>query len=163
MFNILVIAQIAYGQVPAGCPKYMCNNGKYSLANNVCKHYESSGTDLSIYLQPCTDTTLSYCPIDATPSGGDTMCEAPEKPVPVYSFPGEGCATTLDCAYGTCQKGICKYRSIGDVCNDTLQCNPGLYCKSTICTNLIPIGSTGCQVDTDCVNTAYCDSTGECQ
>lgn len=136
------------------CPKYECG----SLQSPLC----TSGSDSTVYVQSCP--IGSYCPFNASTPLVPQVCETIQIEL---SYPGEPCKTNSDCNINLCLTNFtCAGLPEAAQCNNTLQCNPGLYCtqsnidSETVCTRQIQTGNIGCKDSGDCVNVAYCNWTG---
>lgn len=144
----LVTAQVT-------CPAYMCKPDTLPMARSTCVYY----ADQTYYLQVCDFGY--YCNISPFP--GNSTCEWPPQPInpPVVNWVGEFCNYMTFCKYGNCFEGLCRGLALDQPCDSNADCDIGLYCKADICTEQIQVGGTGCEFDTDCVNSAGCNS-GTC-
>lgn len=138
------------------CTKYECAGSKVNMGNSTCILFDGD----KYALKSCSEyDETPYCNPEF--AGHNVIC----TPTPYSvskSYPGEYCKKSNNCLYGTCVENACFYKQSGENCTLHEECNPGLYCKATICSELIEIGQTGCTDDYQCVNNAGCDH-GTCK
>ena len=91
----------------------------------------------------------------------DGVCQVPSCPAGQLScacMNGTGCVTGASCIDGSCRKSSCIAGSEGCECLAG-SCNPGLQCRSGVCSsNVGRIGGT-CNPDQTCTTNARCDRT----
>ena len=140
--------------VRSACPSYSCANS-YS---ETCVLYDPAAQTSQVY--SCAPG--SSCSFNHTSPNQNSYCTA--QP-PAASYPGERCEKSSECLYGVCdpKSKLCTGFERGKICNLTLQCSPGLYCKASstssiqICSPLIQPGDAGCSNSSDCSALAYCN------
>lgn len=131
------------------CSSYSCPPSGFKFTNtSVCTQPQNS----SFYVQSCLSG------LNCNPASG--QCESTETN-PELGYPGDYCTSNSRCSSQSCVSGICQGGKLDSKCSDHHDCNPGLRCAANgVCTNLIQIGSAGCNNDYDCVNNAGCNMTG---
>lgn len=71
-------------------------------------------------------------------------------------FSGDFCALDEECISGICVLGICYSNNLLEDCQDTLDCNVGLYCDGLVCQNQKKEGAS-CSKDYECANSLMCN------
>ncbi|CAG9314433.1 unnamed protein product [Blepharisma stoltei] len=145
-FLIFYILPLALSQI--SCPNYLCSPTK--LDSNTCILYESN----TFLLQPCKDNYV--CP--PLTSADSSQCQPKPSPSLEKSWPGESCQNNSTCAYGHCEKSICKGKSLNETCSISDECEPKLRCLNGICQELLSESSKGCNTDYDCENHCGCEN-----
>lgn len=153
MYYFYLLALGASLETDPVCPSYVCGQ----LPAFSCIQYDQKSNTNTV--QKCANGL--YCQFNYTNPYQSVQCKPEEKN---RGYPGESCISNEDCLYGECQANkTCAGYHIGKECNDTLNCDPGLYCKSSstspisVCSPLIPAGLSGCTRSTECSNLAYCN------
>ena len=126
------------------CRGYQCNKtpGKYCLGTGINNYYASA------------------CPKSTFCSSQGICINTKNKYQNTEAYPGEVCNNEILCKFGTCVKGFCKGKEFGEVCNEILECDPGLRCHHT-CKKLFLNKERGCLTDFDCQPDSACNY-GEC-
>lgn len=139
------------------CQAYTCKLPIDYFVNDTCVMYRNTTIVPTYYIRTCTDQKYSFCP--PSEKSNSTCTELPF--VTNYKYPGEKCHYNQECdphLYG-CEDETCQGKSLGGLCDEHSDCNPGLRCFEGICNKQIDIGITGCKTDYDCVNNAGCDNS----
>jgi hypothetical protein len=124
------------------CSSYTCGNNTAGVCSLLVNN--------TYYLNACSSGY--QCNL------ASSLCEA----IPVeLSGPGESCKTNSTCTSSYCKSSVCVGASTGQSCQGDISCNPGLYCRESVCVAQLAIGKSGCASDYQCVNDAFCDG-GTC-
>ena len=102
-------------------------------------------------LRPCP--TGQFCNVHSTGYIGYNYTCTDIVPY-IHAYNGEYCRDTSDCVYGNCTDSICHGFQLNQTCSNSVYCDPGLHCIDSVCTELLPVGSTNCFEDYDCENSA---------
>lgn len=144
------------------CVSFYCKSSDQNFVDETCAWFNQKS--YAYYVDPCADNTTA-CLIEG-PNPGNYTCQTAPYPLTPLKWPGESCSKSEDCQPNFCTgcvSGICAGSSEGTQCSNSNSCNPGLYCKNTkgskVCTAQIPLNGTGCEQDSDCVNSAGCNIT----
>jgi len=159
------------------CPVFRCSSDNKS-EKKVCAQNSLDAKDnktyVDLYTKSC-DFKNEFCNFDRTYLGFDTkesLCKIKDSKILNDRYPGESCETNQNCfllngkpveGLGLCtDKKVCSGFKKGLFCNNTSQCNPGLYCKKDTskndtytCENQEIEGST-CESIFDCKNDLVC-------
>lgn len=132
------------------CSKYRCKSADEHFVSNTCIFFDIAN-DVHI-LNPC-DKGYICTPV----TGTNSTCFKEPPVTEADKYPGENCKDNTDCVYGTCQNDICDSKTAGAACEDTLECNTGLYCDTTskLCTQLKTDGAI-CSDNYECGMHSYC-------
>lgn len=134
------------------CPAYVCKPETLNMNRATCTFYQN----FTYYLQVCDFGY--YC--DLTSGTLNSTCEWPTQPInpPVVNWVGEYCNYMTFCKHGNCYEGLCRGIAVDELCSSNADCDIGLFCKAGTCMEQIEEGEQGCVYDTDCVNSAGCNS-----
>lgn len=132
------------------CDIYNCIDDSDDYVDDICIHYND--TESTIYLNPCSDGL--ECP-DLEEEAYESECSAPTNSNP-YAYPGEHCLSNINCFTFNCTSNKCQGQAKGEVCDSDEVCEPGLYCKESVCASLIKDDSK-CTRDYECKPTSFCD------
>ena len=135
------------------CPKYLSD---LSFNNYTCyqkrKSTENSIEDFTFYYKKCDPRYV--CNLGLTNGTCNKTYLEPNK------FPGEYCTKADLCHYGKCVNNHCEGNDKGRGCNNSAQCNPGLYCKDGTCREAAK-PKEDCSKEIPCVAKAVCTNTTE--
>ena len=56
-------------------------------------------------------------------------------PAPPTRYSGDFCSIDEECISGVCDLGVCYSNNLLESCEDTKDCNIGLYCDGLVCQN----------------------------
>lgn len=133
------------------CPLFTCSPSYLYLAQSTCIYYDPSRFTPAYFIQPCQDPSLPHCSF--TPNQNSTCTASPKTST--LKYPGEKCKQSSDCQSNQCSNQACKGKSLQKPCSSTSDCNPGLYCKTSKCTEQKPLGSS-CSLDIECESNTAC-------
>ncbi|CAG9328933.1 unnamed protein product [Blepharisma stoltei] len=144
------------GSNAAGCSMYRCKKSSQTFSSNVCSWYDKN-YDI-YYVQTCLESQTCTA---GTKAGENYTCITTPT-TKLQAYPGEKCSTAADCVNSVgCTNGICEGTATGSACTTSAQCIPGDSCQKVagtdVCTELIPVGKTGCANDYDCAYNAGCN------
>ena len=159
LLALLSLPFLCFGLSTVPCPTYTCSTAVNSTLGSSCISNSSYAYSLSL----CSNSSY-YCEISGPGQGG--LCELSYS-LPVISYPGEACTANSTCTSGNCNAGMCTGNARGGQCVTNVDCAVGLSCRNQNCTALILSGSSGCNNDYDCINSAGCsfinnDEEGDC-
>eukprot|EP00826_Nyctotherus_ovalis_P038413 TRINITY_DN3599_c0_g4_i1.p1 TRINITY_DN3599_c0_g4~~TRINITY_DN3599_c0_g4_i1.p1 ORF type:complete len:280 (+),score=-3.80 TRINITY_DN3599_c0_g4_i1:102-842(+) len=103
------------------CDKYEC--ARFSTSDQ-CSSIKMDDTTSTIRLQPCSDSLVCPLELKAEP---DT-CKRDLELNPRY--PGEYCEHAFECHSKKCFKNKCKGFYLNSSCNNSTECELGLYCNA---------------------------------
>ena len=110
------------------CTVYKCNN-----STDDCKVY--SEEDGSYSIKKCK-TIDQKCNFDETTKKG--TCQYLPASLPA----GEKCVNDTVCISGKCSGGVCQGKKETEDCENTDDCNIGLYCKDKKCKKVLAVNDT---------------------
>ncbi len=110
------------------CSRYICTTT--ALTGSQCSKADSASSPSTYYLKPCANET-EVCTVRFE-SAPDSCAPTRSNPI---RYPGEECNSTKDCYRGTCDATakICMAANATQSCEDSVDCNPGLYCEAKVC------------------------------
>ena len=129
------------------CTVYKCNN-----STDDCKVY--SEEDGSYSIKKCK-TIDQKCNFDETTKKG--TCQYLPASLPA----GEKCVNDTVCISGKCSGGVCQGKKETEDCENTYDCNIGLYCKDKKCKKVLAVNDT-CTDEDECGYDSLCYD-GKCQ
>ncbi|OMJ85232.1 hypothetical protein SteCoe_13466 [Stentor coeruleus] len=124
---LLALTLLINGQTT--CPKYQCKLKTQKFTDNTCVVYSNN----TYYVSPCK---TGYCEVSFGSLNSTCISSTKTTYETNMYLPGAKCTINDDCLSGICSK-TCQGISKGKTCNSTLDCNPGLYCLNSQCTELI--------------------------
>lgn len=129
------------------CPAYLCFGSAFP--DSVCSAY-SQGNN-TVELNMCAKGDICSVPSELFTNG--TCVEASSQPT---LYAGESCNGPNQCIESSCVKNVCVGIASGKPCEETSQCDAGLYCSDLhMCEPLIKAGSYClydfmCQINSAC-------------
>ena len=146
---LFVLFQTIYSK--STCPLFTCSPSHLYLTKSTCIYYDPSRFTAAYYIQPCEDPSLPHCPF--VPNQNSTCSASPKTTT--LKYPGEKCKQSSECLSKLCLDQTCEGKSSKKSCSSTSDCNPGLYCKASRCTEQKPLGSS-CSSDLECESNTAC-------
>eukprot|EP00830_Metopus_es_P008791 TRINITY_DN18534_c0_g1_i1.p1 TRINITY_DN18534_c0_g1~~TRINITY_DN18534_c0_g1_i1.p1 ORF type:complete len:378 (-),score=57.89 TRINITY_DN18534_c0_g1_i1:32-1165(-) len=132
------------------CPSYECQEDEFP--QGICMLKLFNDNQIKVMLKECPKAEI--CKLSGASEGeGYCVSEITEA----YLYPGEHCTSNHHCFSKICEVDIkqCRGVYLDGKCKADIDCNPGLFCRSQKCVEVVPVGG-------ECNPTAKCGATTAC-